>query len=139
MNSIFLPQLTDRLNIYPSPLYQVLNVNWSAFLKGILSALQSESRLEQWHPWRVPIGQWGPGRSPTYYVAHYCVIGHCVGTMAAYGVSQMVVFSTSYPIPPHSTHPTHPSIINTDSRKGRQKYLEIQPLEIEKVSYNKSQ
>ena len=30
-----------RHNIYPSPVYQVLNVNWSAFLKGNLQTLQS--------------------------------------------------------------------------------------------------
>ena len=39
----FLPQFTDTLNIYPSPVYQVLNINCSAFLKGILSTLQSHS------------------------------------------------------------------------------------------------
>ena len=38
-NSILLPQFTDTLNIYPSPVYQVLNVNWSTFLKGILPTL----------------------------------------------------------------------------------------------------
>ena len=43
LNSILLPQLTDTLNIYPSPVYQVLNVNWSAFVKGILPTLQSHS------------------------------------------------------------------------------------------------
>ena len=36
-------QFTDTLNIYPSPVYQVLNVNWSTFLKGILPTLQSNS------------------------------------------------------------------------------------------------
>ena len=46
------------------------------------------SRLEQWHPWRVLIGQWGPGFAPTVYVAHYRVVGHCVRIMAAHGVSQ---------------------------------------------------
>ena len=40
-NSILLAQFTDTLNIYPSPVYQVLNVNWSAFLKCILPTLQS--------------------------------------------------------------------------------------------------
>ena len=28
------------------------------------------SWLKQWHPWRVPIGQWGPRFAPTDYVAH---------------------------------------------------------------------
>ena len=42
------------------------------------------------------------------------------------------------PIPPLSAPPPIPptsSIINTDGRKGWQKYLEIQPSETEKVSY----
>ena len=41
LNSILLPQLTDTLNIYPCPVYQVLNVNWSTFLKEILPTLLS--------------------------------------------------------------------------------------------------
>ena len=47
----------------------------------------------------------------------------------------------SNPTPSHLTSPPLPpipSIINTDSKKGRQKYQEIQPSEI-KVSYNKNQ
>ena len=97
-------------------------------------------------PWRVPIGQWGPGLAATDYAAHYCVIGHCVGAMAAHGVSQTKVFATSHPTrhsPSHTTPPRPapqpipptPSIINTDGRKGQQKYLEIQLSEIEKASY----
>ena len=31
----------EKPNIYPSPVYQVLSVNWSAFLKGILLTLHS--------------------------------------------------------------------------------------------------
>ena len=78
-------------------------------------------------------------------VAHWCAIGHCVGVMAAHGVSQGVVFATSHPTHLSPSHPTPlpipptPSIINTDSRKRWQKYLEIQPSEIEKASYNKNQ
>ena len=45
----------------------------------------------------MPIGQWGPVFAPTGYVAHWCVIGHCVGIMAAHGVSLEVVFATSHP------------------------------------------
>ena len=41
LNLILLPQPTDALNGYPSPLYSVLNVNWSAFLESILPTLQS--------------------------------------------------------------------------------------------------
>ena len=73
--------------------------------------------LEQWDPWRAPIGQWGPVFAPTDCVAHWSVIGHYVGVMAAHGVSLGVVFasslpthpSPSHPTPPHPTsHPTHP-------------------------------
>ena len=109
LNSILLPQFTDTLNIYPSPVYQVLNVNWSAFFKSILPTLQSW--LEQWDPWRAPIGQWGPVFALTGCVAHWCVIGHCVGIVAAHVVSLGVVFATSHPTPPHpipSRHPSHP-------------------------------
>ena len=63
------------------------------------------------------------------------------------GVSQEVVFATSYPthsIPSHPTPPCHPShlppllSILTAERDGK-KYHEIQPSEIEEVSYNKNQ
>ena len=47
VNLILLPQPTDTLNGYPCPVYPMLNVNWSASLKGILPTLKS--RLEQWH------------------------------------------------------------------------------------------
>ena len=94
----------------------------------------------------VPIGYWGLGFAPTDYVAHYCFIGHYVGIMAAHGMSQMVVFATSHPthltwfhptMPP--IPPTHPSLLSmlTAERDGK-KYHKIQPLEIEKVSYNKN-
>ena len=69
----------------------------------------SKWRLEQWHPCKVPIRQWGPGLAPTDDVSHYCVIGQCVGVMVAHRVSQMVVFFASHPAhptPPH--HPSHP-------------------------------
>ena len=36
-----LAQFTDTLNIYPFPVYQVLNVNRSTFLKGIFPTLLS--------------------------------------------------------------------------------------------------
>ena len=70
-----------------------------------------KSRLEQWHPWRAPIGQWKPGFAPIDYEAHWSVIGHCVGIMSSHGVSKIEVFATSrttHPIPSHPTHPTHP-------------------------------
>ena len=103
-----------------------------------------ESWLEQWNPWGVPIGQWGPVFASTGYVAHWCVIGHCVGIIATHGMSQEVVFATSHlpPTPPCPTPlsiPLTPSIINNDGGKGQQKYLEIQPSEIEKISYDENQ
>ena len=57
-------------------------------------------------PMGVPIGQWGPIFAPTGYVAHWCVIVHCVGIMAAHGVSLGWFLPPS--IPPHpAAHPTH--------------------------------
>ena len=79
------------------------NVNWSAFVKGILPTLQT-------HVWnngthgrqQLGSGYLGLFELPlTIYVAQY-MIGHCVGIMAAHGVSQTVVFATSYP-----THPLY--------------------------------
>ena len=81
----------------------------------------------------MPIGQWGPVFAPTGCVAHWCVIGHCVGAMAAHGVPLGVVFATSLP-----PHPPPLSSILMAERDGK-KYLEIQPSETEKVSYNKNQ
>ena len=43
MNFILLAQPVDALNNYPSPVYQVLNFNQSAFLEGILPILQNHS------------------------------------------------------------------------------------------------
>ena len=129
----FLPQFTDILNIYPSPVYQVLHVNWSAFLKYILPTLQ-----KQWHQWRAPIEQWGPGFFLTDSVAHTvwasCLLMGCP--------KRGFLPPPAPPFTPHLSHcPSHPplSISNTDIRKGWQKYHEIKPSEIEKVSYNKSQ
>ena len=76
------------------------------------------------------MGQWVPLFAPTGYIVHCCVIGHCVGVMAAHVVFLGVVFATSQsthpspsgPTPPHPPLiPPTPSIINTDSRKGQQK------------------
>ena len=136
LNSILLPQFTDTLNIYPSPVYQVLNVNWSAFLKGILPTLQSHSwnngthggcQLDSGCLYLLPLAMWPTG---TY------VIGHCVGVMAAHEVSRLTRGGFCHlpphpplPVPPHTAPPLIPpipSIINADGRKGRQNYHEIQ-------------
>ena len=106
----------------------------------MLSGLQHfanppEWRLEQWDSWRVPIGQWGPVFAPTDYVAHFCIIGHCVGIMAAHGVFIGVVFATSYP-----TTPTLPPLLSIlTAERDCKKYLKIQPWEASRVSYNKNQ
>ena len=66
----------------------------------------------------------GPGFAPIGYVAHWYVIGHCVGIMAVHGVSQTRVLATSHPVPPNLALPPippTPSISDTDSRKGQQK------------------
>ena len=128
-------------------MYQVLIVNWSAFLKGILPTIQCPGWNNRTHG--GPIGQWGPIFANTGYVAHWCVIDHCVGIMAAHGVSLGVVFATfypTYPTPPHPTpphptpHPSHPlpllSIL-TAERDGK-KYLEIEPSEIERLAIIKT-
>ena len=70
LNSILLPQFTDTLNIYPSPLYQVSNANWSAFLKGILPTLQSHGwnngthggrQLDSGDLYLLPLAVWPSG------------------------------------------------------------------------------
>ena len=52
--NFFAAVYTDTLNIYPFPVCQVLNVNWSTFPEGD-SSNSPKSWSEQWHPWRVPI------------------------------------------------------------------------------------
>ena len=131
---------TDTLNIYPSPVYHVLNVNWSAFSEGHF-ANPPKSWLKQWNQWRASIGQWDLGLLPL--------------TLWPTGVSLATVwaswllmecpkrgFVTSHPT--HSTlsypttHPTHPLYQQCwHSRKRWQKYHEIQSSAIEKVSYEK--
>ena len=70
LNSILLLQFTDTLNIYPSPLYQVSNANWSTFLKGILPTLQSRGwnngthggrQLDSGDLYLLPLAVWPTG------------------------------------------------------------------------------
>ena len=122
---------TDTLITYPSPVYQVLNVNWSALLKGILPTLQSHSWSNGTNgKYQLGSGDLGfPHWLCGPLVCHWLLCGH-------YGCTWGVPNRGFCHLPPH---PTQPSIINTDSLKGRQKYHEIQPSEIEKVNYNKNQ
>ena len=70
LNSILLPQFTDTLNVYPFPVYQVLNANWSAFLKSILPTLQSHGwyngmlggcQLDSGELYLLPLAVWPTG------------------------------------------------------------------------------
>ena len=60
-----LSQPTDTPNIHPSLVYQVLNVNRPAFLKGTPDP--PKLWLEQLHPWSAHIGQW---ESPASHPIH---------------------------------------------------------------------
>ena len=129
LNSILLLQFTDTLNIYPSPLYQVSNANWSTFLKGILPTLQSHGWNNGTHGGR----QLDSGDLYLLPLAVWSVIGHCVGVMDAHGVSLGVVFATSLPTHPSPSHPTLPRLpshpppllsILTAERDGK-KYLKF--------------
>ena len=132
-------------------MYQVLSVNWSAFLKDILPALQ----IHNWNNGTNGECQLGSGD-----------LGLLPKTLWPTGVSLAIVWVSlaivwvswllmgcpkwEFLVPPNlrcsipSWPATHPvllliSISNTDLRKGQQKYHEIQPSEIDEVSYNKSQ
>ena len=142
LNSILLPQFTDTLNIYPSPLYQVSNANWSAFLKGILPTLQSHGwnngthggrQLDSEDLYLLPLAVWPTGVLLATVWASWLLMECPYGWFLP---------PPSPPTPPHPTPPTPPhptppcpipphpapppipptpSIINTDGRKGRQK------------------
>ena len=108
LNSILLPQFTDTLNIYPPPVYQVLNVNWSTFLKGILPTLLSHRWNNGTHGgchlgsgalYLLPLAMWPTGM---------LLATVWVGIMAAHEMSQMVVLPPSTFHPPHSV-PLHPA------------------------------
>ena len=88
-------------------MYQVLNVNWSAFLKGILLTLQGP-KCNNGTNVGGPLGSGDLHRFDlSDSVVHWCVIGHCVGIVAAQGVSQMGFLPP--PTPPHfaSQHTHH--------------------------------
>ena len=134
---------TDTHNIYPSPVYEVLNVNWFAFLKGILLTLQSHSRNNGTHGGHklgsgeldlLPLTMWRTGVSlATVWVLWLLM-----------GCSKQGFLSPPTPPCPTSqhpaTHPIHPSLLAIlTAERDSKKYHEIQSSEIEKVGYNKSQ
>ena len=75
--------------------------------------------------------------------AHLCSIGQYVGVMATHEMSQTGILPPLNPLHPVLLHPalppipSIPSICYSNSRKWWQKYYEIQPSGIKKVSYNK--
>ena len=147
LKSILLPQFTDTLNIYPSPLYQVSNANWSAFLKGILPTLQSHGWKNGTHGganWTVGTcicSHWLCGPLECYWPL--CGRHGCSWSVPRGGFC-LLPPHPPLPIPPYPTPPRLPShpppllSILTAERDGK-KYLEIQPSETEKVSYNRKQ
>ena len=122
LNSILLPQFTDTFNIYPSPVYQGLTVNWSAFLNSILPTLQSHGWNNETH---------GGHQLSTCICSHWlCGPLLCYWQLCGHhGCSRSVPRSgfchlpphPPLPLPPHPTPPPIPStqsIINTNGRKG---------------------
>ena len=109
-------------------------------------------------PSRVTAGAMGPMEGANWTV-RTCICSHWLcGPLECYwplcgchGCSWSVPRSSfshlppslpPHPTPPHPAPPPiplTPSIINTDGRKGWQKYLKIQPSETKKVSYNRKQ
>ena len=128
-------------------MYQVLNVNWSTFLRGILPTLQTHGWNNGTHGGR----QLGSGdlyllplaMRPTSVLlatvwASWLLMG-CPKRWFLPPPSLSAHSSPSHPTPP--CLPSHPppllSILMAE-RDGK-KYLENQPSEIEKVSHNKNQ
>ena len=106
------------------------------------------SWLEQWHPWRVPFGQWGPGLACS---ADY--MWPTIVSLATVWVPWLLMgCPKQWFLPPHLPHPIplHPTlppilptpfIINTDGRKGQQEIQWNSAIRDREgySSYNKSQ
>ena len=126
--------------IYPSQVYQVLNVNWSACMKGILPTLQS-------HRWKN-----GTHREHQLGSAHLSLLpltmGPTVVPLATVWATWLLMGCPKWwflpPPTPTLSHPTplhlpsHPpsllSILTTE--RDSKKYHHIQSSEVEKVNYN---
>ena len=107
LNSNLLHQPTDTLNSYPSPVYPMLNFNWSPFLERILPTP------------KVTTGKVAPMEGVNWVVGNWDC-SHCLcdqlmwyGPLCEHhGCSRVVltrVFATFHRISP-CCHPTHPSI-----------------------------
>ena len=112
LNSILLPQFTDTLNIYPSPVYQMLNVNWSTFIKGILPALQSHIWNNDTHG-GCQLGSGDLGLLPlTMWPTIVSLATVWVSWLLMECLKRWLLHLSLYPfcpIPPHPTHcPSHP-------------------------------
>ena len=123
----FIATVIDTLNNYPSPVYQVLNVNLSAFLKGILQTLQSYRWNNGTHGGHqlgnvdlglLSLNMWSTCVSFTTVWVSWLLMG-CPkqGFFPPPALPNPPIPHqlTSPPIPPT------PSISNTDGRKGWQK------------------
>ena len=118
LNSILLPQFTDTLNIYPSPLYQVSNANWfSRVTAGTMGPMEDAN----WTVGTCICSHWlcAP------LVCYWSLCGHhgCSWSVPSGGFCHLPPHPPLL-VPPHSAPPPippTPSIINTDGRKGRQK------------------
>ena len=98
--------------LYPSPVYQVLNVNWSAFVKGILPTLQSHGwnngthggcQLDSGDLYLLPLAVWPTGVLLATVWASWLLMG-CPKRWF------LPPPSPPRPTPPCPTpaHPTHP-------------------------------
>ena len=104
------------LNIYPSPVYQVLNVSWSAFVKGILPTLQSHSwnngthgrhQLDSGDLYLLPLAVWPTGVLLATVWVSWLLMECPKGWFLPPPTPPTP--SPSHPTPPQSTaHPTHP-------------------------------
>ena len=104
MNSVLLLQFTDTQYLSIPSVSSVKNVDRSAFLKSIFRP--SKVTTGTMAPMEGTDWAMEPGFAPTDSVVHWCGIGHCVGVMAAHGMSQAKFFFTSHPTPPVPFHPT---------------------------------
>ena len=113
LNLILLPQPTDTLNNYPSPVYPTLNVNQSAFLEGILLTLQSHKQNNGTNG-RRQLGS-GDQKLLPLLTRHLCGIlqcgmGHCLCIWMLHGCPNKSYLPP--PIPPTL------SVNYTDIRKN---------------------